>query len=198
MNDLNTTTCKRDTVVYPDGTTLKRIPYKNRFVRPQDTKHRCHDCGVALGGIHHWGCDMEHCPRCGNPLFFCACFDLSQEHPAKQSVAIGEYDLPYVAIRHEGEYFRVPLVELMRTGQIVLKTCTGQEIPLNAFFLGNKVITQDKHGHVDLSNDAYGLPEKLEAVGFQDLWETEILKEFQFSTRFEQIVTEDYEPSESI
>jgi hypothetical protein len=31
---------------------------------------------------------MEHCPRCGNPLFFCACFDLSQEHPVKQSVAI--------------------------------------------------------------------------------------------------------------
>ncbi|MEM3858781.1 MAG: hypothetical protein QW478_05170 [Candidatus Micrarchaeaceae archaeon] len=33
----------------------------------------CHDCGVKEGQIHHWGCDVEVCPRCGKQLISCNC-----------------------------------------------------------------------------------------------------------------------------
>lgn len=33
----------------------------------------CDDCGVAIGGIHHEGCDMEECPLCHGQLLFCEC-----------------------------------------------------------------------------------------------------------------------------
>jgi hypothetical protein len=41
---------------------------------------RCGDCGVVVGGFHHFGCDMEQCPRCGRQLITCDCgpvFELS-------------------------------------------------------------------------------------------------------------------------
>jgi hypothetical protein len=47
---------------------LKRIPYRN----PYKIKY-CHDCGVELGQIHHYGCDMERCPICKGQLFICPC-----------------------------------------------------------------------------------------------------------------------------
>lgn len=34
---------------------------------------RCGDCGVALGGFHHLGCDLEHCPSCRRHLLSCGC-----------------------------------------------------------------------------------------------------------------------------
>lgn len=33
----------------------------------------CHDCGVKYGKLHHHGCDMEHCPSCGDQAGFCDC-----------------------------------------------------------------------------------------------------------------------------
>ena len=34
---------------------------------------RCGDCGVADGGYHHPGCDLQQCPACSGQLLSCGC-----------------------------------------------------------------------------------------------------------------------------
>jgi len=43
-----------------------------------DVNERCHDCNILnkQGNIHHLGCDMERCPKCGLQLISCGCFEL--------------------------------------------------------------------------------------------------------------------------
>lgn len=47
--------------------------FKARFTPEEYNNRRCHDCGVKIGEIHHPGCDMEECPRCGGQYFICDC-----------------------------------------------------------------------------------------------------------------------------
>lgn len=62
--------CKGDRMVrFPDGARLAVIPHD------PDADGPCGDCGVAPGGVHHSGCDMERCPRCQGQLISCACFE---------------------------------------------------------------------------------------------------------------------------
>ena len=37
---------------------------------------RCGDGGAQVGYYHHWGCDCEPCPDCGNQLIGCDCEDV--------------------------------------------------------------------------------------------------------------------------
>jgi hypothetical protein len=75
MESPDVTTCEARTVVeYPDGTNLPVFPYdpKKLHLPPW---YRCPDCNVAPGGKHHFNCDQECCPKCGDQLISCACFD---------------------------------------------------------------------------------------------------------------------------
>ncbi len=49
-----------------------------------DFNERCHDCGIENkpGNLHHFGCDMERCPRCGRQLISCDC--------KKEAIGAGE------------------------------------------------------------------------------------------------------------
>jgi predicted Zn-ribbon and HTH transcriptional regulator len=40
-----------------------------------DVNERCHDCGIVnkKGNLHHFGCDMERCPKCRGQLISCNC-----------------------------------------------------------------------------------------------------------------------------
>lgn len=75
MLNITTRTCVENKVItYADGVTLAAVPYKNPYFSDrEDPDHRCHDCGIALGGFHHTFCDMEECPRCGGQLLSCDC-----------------------------------------------------------------------------------------------------------------------------
>ena len=43
-------------------------------------KHRCHDCYVLPGQVHHHGCDVERCPACGGQSISCDCLWAGEEH----------------------------------------------------------------------------------------------------------------------
>ena len=44
-----------------------------RNVKYHDINERCHDCGIINGNIHHFGCDMERCPKCEEQIIGCEC-----------------------------------------------------------------------------------------------------------------------------
>ena len=51
--------------------------YELARFRPQaddgPAARRCGDCGVAAGGLHHLGCDLQSCQVCGDQLLSCGC-----------------------------------------------------------------------------------------------------------------------------
>ena len=50
-----------------------------------DVNKRCHDCSIVnqKGNLHHFGCDIERCPRCHGQLISCGCKkgDVSKTNP---------------------------------------------------------------------------------------------------------------------
>ena len=51
---------------------------------------RC-DCGIPAreGALHHYGCDIERCPKCGGQLISCGC-GKKDRRIGKMSILIGE------------------------------------------------------------------------------------------------------------
>lgn len=46
-------------------------------------KHRCGDCGVLPGQVHHHGCDIERCPACEEQSISCDCVWAGEERLAE-------------------------------------------------------------------------------------------------------------------
>lgn len=79
MSSKKTMTCSgNDLVHFPQGKgpSLSSVPY--------DGEGRCHDCNIAPGGMHHPGCDMERCPKCGGRLISCGCLDEEDEEEEEE------------------------------------------------------------------------------------------------------------------
>jgi len=67
--------CNLTTLVSDNGTEFERVKYGNEEESwGADEGHRCHDCNCSPGQLHHLGCDVERCPKCGNQLISCGCF----------------------------------------------------------------------------------------------------------------------------
>ena len=58
-------------VLHLDGKPIDMVRWRARGRRPRDG--RCPDCGVARGGYHHLGCDMQQCPLCAGQMMSCDC-----------------------------------------------------------------------------------------------------------------------------
>ena len=70
MRDPTTTSCLYDVIEVDNG---EEYYERSRF-HFDEPNGRCSDCGIKHGGIHHFGCDVERCPKCGYQLISCSCF----------------------------------------------------------------------------------------------------------------------------
>lgn len=64
--------------IFANGKKYRRIKCGGLgdFLEGYDRNDRCGDCGAKVGYFHHWGCDIERCPACGNQLISCDCEDV--------------------------------------------------------------------------------------------------------------------------
>jgi hypothetical protein len=78
-----------------DGCMDSPIEIEHRSYRPvsygqepglKRVRHRCHDCGVLPGSVHHHGCDVERCPACRGQSIGCGCIWAGEEHLSEQWV----------------------------------------------------------------------------------------------------------------
>ncbi len=73
--------CKKEMTIDKSGCIFPQIKIDGKTYKRDTTyfdfNEVCHDCGIENkeGNIHHFGCDMERCPKCGGQLIFCDCGD---------------------------------------------------------------------------------------------------------------------------
>lgn len=83
-----------------DTCTFTHLIDKNENIYKRYTEHfsepngRCGDCGIKHGGVHHYGCDVERCPKCGLQLISCGC-DLvpTKDVPGQRTAVVRAKDL---------------------------------------------------------------------------------------------------------
>lgn len=74
-----------------------KIGGKIYFRETYEDSDRCHDCNVGEGGIHHFGCDNEHCPKCKDQFAFCECEkDIYKTKITKRELLKQMMEVPYL------------------------------------------------------------------------------------------------------
>jgi len=76
MTDPDSVSCLLPVLIVadPDGEIIERYWRNSSYF---DVNDRCHDCEIVNvdGNFHHFGCDIERCPKCGLQLISCGCFE---------------------------------------------------------------------------------------------------------------------------
>jgi len=63
-----------DSCTFPYLVDKNQMHYQRSRAHFNEPSGRCGDCGIKHGGIHHYGCDVERCPKCGYQLITCRCW----------------------------------------------------------------------------------------------------------------------------
>jgi len=70
-------TCTFSHIIDDKKKSYERIVYGQGqeidYIEEINENCRCGDCGIRINGYHHYGCDMETCPKCANQLLSCDC-----------------------------------------------------------------------------------------------------------------------------
>jgi hypothetical protein len=72
---LKVTSCDKPMlIICKDGEECETLKRDTAYF---DVNSHCHDCDIEnkVGNLHHFGCDMERCPKCGGQLISCGCFE---------------------------------------------------------------------------------------------------------------------------
>lgn len=67
-----------NSIIRIDGIEYTPLPFEKKdtvFTREKDTV-RCPECNILNGGLHHVGCSLELCPKCGGKWIYCRCSGL--------------------------------------------------------------------------------------------------------------------------
>lgn len=70
-----------------DALILDGHRYSRYRARRSTVGRRCPDCGIAAGGYHHLGCDIETCPRCRGQQISCGCSWIDESTESIMAVA---------------------------------------------------------------------------------------------------------------
>ena len=63
--------CGMSHIVTSDGRRFPRIRFGD--LGEASEGERCQDCNAMCGYFHHFGCDNEICPICGDQVISCGC-----------------------------------------------------------------------------------------------------------------------------